>query len=99
MINLTKEAAEKFNEIKQEANNPEKAMLRISFGGYGWGGPKFKLTLDELKRENDIIVESRGLKIIYSSELGDYLEGSIVDYTNNWYNKGFTIKGSGTSSC
>ena len=35
MINLTKEAAEKFNEIKQEANNPEKAMLRISFGGYG----------------------------------------------------------------
>lgn len=35
MINLTKEADEKFNEIKQEANNPQKAMLRISFGGYG----------------------------------------------------------------
>lgn len=35
MINLTKEAADKFKEIRQTAENPENAMLRISFGGYG----------------------------------------------------------------
>jgi Fe-S cluster assembly iron-binding protein IscA len=35
MINITKNAAEKFNEIRQKAKNPENAMLRIYFGGFG----------------------------------------------------------------
>lgn len=35
MINITRSAAEKFNETRQNSENPEGAMLRISFGGYG----------------------------------------------------------------
>lgn len=35
MINITRSAADKFNETRQKADNPENAMLRISFGGYG----------------------------------------------------------------
>lgn len=35
MINVTKDAAEKFNEVKQKSKKPENAMLRVSFGGYG----------------------------------------------------------------
>ncbi|KYH29465.1 hypothetical protein CPAL_18530 [Clostridium thermopalmarium DSM 5974] len=35
MIKITKAAVEKFNELKAELNNPENAMLRIVFGGYG----------------------------------------------------------------
>lgn len=99
MVNVTKEAAEKFNEIKQDAKNPENAMLRVSFGGYGWGGPKFRLTLDELKDENDIIVESQGIKVIYESDLKAYLNGAVINYSNNFYNRGFTIGGGSTSSC
>ena len=99
MINLTKEAADKFKEIRKKANNPEETMLRISFGGYGWGGPKFKLTLDELKKNNDIVTESRGIKIVYNSDFGIFVDGTIIDYSDEWYNRGFTIKGGGLSSC
>jgi Fe-S cluster assembly iron-binding protein IscA len=35
MINVTKKAAEKLNEIKQENQDPENTMLRITFGGHG----------------------------------------------------------------
>lgn len=99
MVNLTKVAAEKFNEVRQKAENPENKMLRVSFGGYGWGGPKFKLTLDELKNKNDKVVELKGVKIIYDIEFESYLEGTVIDYSNNWFNRGFTIGGSNTSSC
>lgn len=29
----------------------------------------------------------------------EYVDESIIDYSENWYNKGFTIRGRGTSSC
>lgn len=35
MINITKKATEKFNEIIQKSENPEKIMLRVNFAGYG----------------------------------------------------------------
>jgi hypothetical protein len=35
MIKVSKEAAEKFEEIRLKANNPENTMMRVSFGGYG----------------------------------------------------------------
>jgi Fe-S cluster assembly iron-binding protein IscA len=35
MINITKKATEKFNEIIRKAKSPEKIMLRLNFAGYG----------------------------------------------------------------
>ncbi len=35
MIKVTKKAAEKFNEIRKKAKNPENAILRVVFAGYG----------------------------------------------------------------
>ncbi len=35
MVKVTKEAVEKFNQMKQKAKNTENAMLRVSFEGHG----------------------------------------------------------------
>lgn len=99
MVNVTKQAAEKFNEIRQKSKNSENVMLRISFGGYGWGGPKLQLTLDELKNDNDVVVKSEGISVVYDSELEAYVNGAIIDYSNNWFSRGFIIKGGNSSSC
>lgn len=99
MIRISKAAAEKFNEVVAKSNNPEKAMLRVIFGGYGWGGPRLDLTLDELKRDNDVVVESEGIKIVYETELRQFLANSVIDYSNSWFQRGFVIKGGNTSSC
>jgi len=99
MVSITEVAAEKLKKSISEQKNPESTMLRIAFGGYGWGGPQLQLTLDELKDDEDSIVESQGIKIVYSSGLESYVTNAVIDYSNSWYERGFVIKGSGTSSC
>ena len=99
MINLTKTAVEKFNEIRKKAKNPENTMLRVYFAGYGWGGPRLELTLEELKGDNDIVIEAEDINVVYASEIEAYVDGIVIDYSNNWFNRGFTIRGGSTSSC
>lgn len=99
MIKVTKAAVEEFNKMAQIAKEPEKKMLRVSFGGYGWGGPRFNLTLDELIDKTDLVEEASGIKVVYAAELEDYLNGTIIDYSKNWFSSGFTINGGSTSSC
>lgn len=35
MVKVTKQAAEKFNEMLQKTKNSENSMLRVVFAGYG----------------------------------------------------------------
>jgi Fe-S cluster assembly iron-binding protein IscA len=35
MIRISEIAAKKLSAMKQKQNNPEKVMLRVSFGGHG----------------------------------------------------------------
>jgi len=99
MITVSQIAAEKLKETIAKQKNPQNTMLRITFGGYGWGGPKLQLTLDELKDENDIIVESQGITIVYNSDLEGQVNKTVVDYSDSWFERGFIIRGSGLSSC
>lgn len=99
MVNVSKKAAEKFNDVRKKSKNPDDLMIRVSFGGFGWGGPTLQLTLDESKNENDIISESEGIKVVYESELEDYLNGSVINYSDSWFSRGFTIEGGNLSSC
>ena len=99
MITITKTAVEKFKETINKQNNPQNVMVRINFGGFGWGGPKLQLTLDELKHENDMVMESNGITLIYNLELEKYLQNSTIDYSNSWFNRGFVVKSAALSSC
>lgn len=86
MITVSKRAVEKFKELKQKADNPENVMLRVYFGGFGWNGPRLELALDELKNENDLIVELQGIKIVFNSDIRMYVNDLEVDYSDRWYN-------------
>lgn len=99
MITMSKEAAEKFRNLITTSKNPGNTMVRVSFGGFGWGGPSLQLTLDELKNNEDKVVESEGISIVYESYLEDYIENSVIEYSNSWFQRGFVIKGGKTSSC
>lgn len=99
MIKVTEMAAEKIKQNISKQKNPEKVMLRISFGGYGWGGPRLQLTLDELKNQDDVVIESQGITVIYNSDIEEYVQDSIVDYSKNWFQRGLVIRGAKTSTC
>jgi Fe-S cluster assembly iron-binding protein IscA len=58
-----------------------------------------QLTLDELKNKDDVVEESQGITIVYSSDIEEYVHNSVVDYSNSWFERGFVIRGARTSSC
>ncbi len=57
------------------------------------------MALDELKKENDIVIEDAGMKVVYENNLDRYVNNAIVDYSGKWYNKGFRLYGALGSSC
>lgn len=98
-MELTPIAADKIKDIIAQNENPENLMLRIDFEGYGWGGPKLRLTLDELKDAHDKIVQSQGVSLVYNSGLEEHVGDLTIDYDDSILQRGFIIKGSGISAC
>ena len=99
VIKVSNEAAVEFKKIAAKANNPESQMMRISYGGAGWSGPRLGLALEELKNANDKVVESNGIKIIYIKDLDNYVSGLTLDYSDKWYSKGFRLTGGNMGAC
>lgn len=94
MISITDIAKEKIEEVLQ--SNPGK-YLRIVIDGFGWGGPRLGLALDELN-DSEAPVQVNGLEVLISDKVKGFADGSMVDYTKSSYGEGFTIRNS-KSSC
>jgi len=44
-------------------------------------------------------VESEAMDVVFDSELEAYVRGAVIDYSDAWYKRGFSIRGGGMSSC
>lgn len=49
------------------------------------------MTLDESMKDNDILAEEHGIKILFEKTLASYLEDAVVDYAESQYGGGFQI--------
>ena len=79
MSNKTKEAGKEFKATGDTKKTPENSMWRLNFGGC-CGANNLYLTLDELKRDNDIVVEKDGMKVVFDSSLEPLVGNSPVDW-------------------
>lgn len=97
-INISQKAQEALNERLKDDNEN---YLRISIQGFGWGGPKFGIALDKAKDEkNDYIEKVNNINVVIEKQILDQFKNFTIDYSNSWFNKGFTVfPGSGASSC
>lgn len=57
------------------------------------------MTLDESTDENDVIITSAEVKVVYEKAIDEYISDVKIDYNDDLYNKGFTMSGSSMSSC
>lgn len=93
-MKFTEKAIEAFKKEKKTENT----MIRIAFEGFGWGGPKLRVVLEEQKNNDDIVIEVDNIHVVYEKALKPYIERIVVDYKNLLMIKGFYIK-EGLSSC
>lgn len=93
MLTITDAAAEKIKEMASEKENPSQQMLRITYSGLACGLPQLDMALDDKINEDDIVVEDKGVKLVYSNSLEKRLDKKTLDYYNKLISKGFRVIG------
>ena len=91
MITISDKGAEKVHEFlaAQEADLSV-AGLRVGVRGGGCSGFQYQLAFDE-QRDNDVVFESHGLKLLVDQESLQFVRGSTIDYEEGLQGAGFKV--------
>lgn len=77
-----------------------KSAVRLTIAGFGWGGPKLSVVLDEQK-DDDTLVNVDGINFVANKEEEFVFEDCTVSYQKTFFGSTFKVvsKGFGESSC
>jgi iron-sulfur cluster assembly protein len=90
MVTMTDIAAEKVRAFMQGQTAEGEIGLRVGVKGGGCSGFQYALALDE-KREDDHVFDASGVQVLVDPASLQYVEGSTVDYTENFMGSGFEV--------
>ncbi len=90
MVNLTDIAAEKVRAFMNGRTAEGEIGLRVGVKGGGCSGFQYALALDE-QRDEDHVFEASGVRVLVDPASLQYVEGSTVDYTENFMGSGFEV--------
>jgi len=90
MITVTANAAKQVKNLLVEQGQ-EGLLLRIGVQGGGCSGLEYLLALDDQINADDQVVETGGIKVLVDNESAPYLTGSVLDFSNDLNNSGFTF--------
>jgi iron-sulfur cluster assembly protein len=92
MISITDKGAEKVREfLDAQQADVTLAGLRVGVRGGGCSGFQYQLAFDE-QRENDIVFEDHGLKLLVDNESLQFVSGSVIDYQESLQGAGFKVE-------
>ena len=87
MITLTEQAAKHVNGFL--AKRGKGIGLRLGVKTTGCSGMAYKLEFADDALPEDVVYESRGLKVLIDPKSLPYLDGTELDYTKEGLNEGF----------
>jgi len=91
MITITDKGAEKVHEfLASQQADLSVAGLRVGVRGGGCSGFQYQLAFDE-QRQNDVVFESHGLKLLVDNESLQFVRGSTIDYEESLQGAGFKV--------
>jgi iron-sulfur cluster assembly protein len=90
LINVTEMAANKLSEIlKEQGENG--GMLRVMLTPSPNGSFQHVLGVEAEPKDDDIVIEAHGIKVVVDSESAPLLEGAEIDYVDGLMRSGFVI--------
>ena len=90
IISLTEKAANKVKHmLKKESKDDYGLRIGILMGGCS--GYMYEIGLEKSAKENDVVLEEKGVKIFMNPESIAFMKGSTVDYIDSLQNSGFKI--------
>jgi iron-sulfur cluster assembly protein len=91
MITLSDKGAEKVHEfLSSQGTDVTMAGLRVGVRGGGCSGFQYQLAFDE-QRDDDVVFESHGLKLLVDNESLPFVGGSTIDYEESLQGAGFKV--------
>jgi iron-sulfur cluster assembly accessory protein len=98
-IILTESAASHISEMLSNDIENAGKTLRVYVEGGGCSGLQYGMIFDEI-RDDDMVSEFFGVKVLSDKFSSDYLSGCIIDYSDELTDGGFKIKNpNAQSSC
>ncbi len=86
-----KAAAEVRTFIAEEKVSPETAGLRIGVLPGGCSGFRYSLSIEEKAADDDIVIETAGVRCFVDSFSAQHLNGVTLDYKSNFQESGFAF--------
>ena len=90
LVKLTSNAADKVSALLQRQGRPE-GVLRVAVMGGGCSGLQYKMDLQDSPANRDILVESRGVRVVVDPKSALYVTGSELDYQSGLEESGFKV--------
>ena len=90
VLTLTGKAASKIKHFMEKENKKEYGF-RVGIVMGGCSGYMYEMGLEKSAKENDLVMEDKGIKIFMNPESIPFMKGSIVDYRDALQNSGFNI--------
>ena len=88
---FTDSAANKVRQLIDEEGNSE-LKLRVFVSGGGCSGFQYGFTFDEVKNEDDTVMEKNGVTLLIDSMSMQYMMGAEIDYTEGLEGAQFVIR-------
>lgn len=91
MIQLTENAIKEVKRLIEAQNNPN-LVLRMAVKGGGCSGLSYGLNLDTNVGEHDKVFEFDGVKVVCDMKSYLYLNGTVLEYTQDLLGGGFKFE-------
>jgi len=99
LVTITDLAAEKARDLMVSRELPDGA-LRVFVAGGGCSGYQYGMALARSTEDDDVVLETNGVRIVIDPESAVHLEGAEIDYVDDIMKSGFSIHNpNATKSC
>jgi iron-sulfur cluster insertion protein len=97
-VTVSARAAKRIAEILK--SEPQPAMLRVAVTGGGCSGFQYNFALDEVKADDDLVLERDGAVVLIDAMSLDFLKGAEIDFADDLIGASFKIHNpNAQSSC
>ena len=91
MVQVTPKAAEMLRHTLRQ-HGAEGRPIRLLVREKGCNCSKYRMAIDEAVREDDLVVEVEGLRLVIDPKSAPALEGVVVDFAEGPQGAGFVIQ-------
>jgi len=98
MIQVTEKAAAELKTLLEQEGKSDLA-LRIFVAGVACSGVQYGLALDDEIGEDDVTLESNGIKLVMAKDIERSFTDGSIDYIEDENGKGFLIRNPSAGGC